>query len=664
MLLLALIAPLDARRSRNGEKEFFSSCFFHRFYDSRGVAMRRHGWQLPYHPLQVVAVSVFLALAFAFYVFFAPFVGRKVFQYVVMGLYTPLVLCVFFLYIWCAAANPADPGVFKSKKYLSLYGSNSHKRRKESQKSSSDARLQLEGTGEKQEREVAASSEKSMTQHKDKKSSCLSSIFSAVLLIFYPLFFVFSCCQSHEWSSEQQASEEGMFFCSLCEVQVLKYSKHCRVCDKCVDGFDHHCRWLNNCIGKRNYRRFFVLMSTALVLLILQSAIGVLVLVLCFVERKEFSMQIVSKLGSSFSVVPFVIVVASCTILAMVASLPIAQLLFFHILLIKKGISTYDYIIALREQEQDDVSGQQSPQMSRVSSYTGLSSASSFGPLRRGSWCTPPRLFLEDQFDVIPSEAASLHNPAIKRKEDEGRRKKGSGAVKISPWALARLNAEEVSKVAAEARKKSKVLVPIRKDDYFLEHRKDDCSRGHETDSSYGGTSSGRIDLGPDSKRKANRRARQPSDLSLKPVAKISTDAIDSTSSDMAPDALSSLAPLQLEARSAFHPSRAASSANVGASSPDSSLDSPDLHLYRVSAVSSGAEDLQLTSLPAPGSTPQQGIQLSRSTSDGYEASGGEDSDRIPSRIVHRSSNWASIILNSDQSASSSGILVPKNRLS
>ena len=36
-------------------------------------------------------MSVFLALAFAFYVFFAPVVGRKVFQYVVMGLYTPLV---------------------------------------------------------------------------------------------------------------------------------------------------------------------------------------------------------------------------------------------------------------------------------------------------------------------------------------------------------------------------------------------------------------------------------------------------------------------------------------------------------------------------------------------------------------------------------------------
>ncbi|KAK3127590.1 hypothetical protein QOZ80_7AG0575410 [Eleusine coracana subsp. coracana] len=615
--------------------------------------MRRHGWQLPYHPLQVVAVSVFLALAFAFYVFFAPFVGRKVFQYVVMGLYTPLVSWVFFLYIWCAAANPADPGVLKSKKYLSLYENDNHRHLKESRKGFSDAGLELEGTGEKQEHRVTAASEKSMTQHKGKNSSCCRATISAFLLVFYPLSFVFSCCQSHEWYSEQQDSEEGMFFCSLCEVQVLKYSKHCRVCDKCVDGFDHHCRWLNNCIGKRNYRRFFLLMSTSLLLLILQSAIGVLVLVLCFVERKEFSMQIVSKLGSSFSLVPFIIVVASCTILAMVASLPIAQLLFFHILLIKKGISTYDYIIALREQEQE-VSGQQSPQMSRVSSYTGLSSASSFGPLRRGSWCTPPRLFLEDQFDVIPSEAGS-HNSATKRKEDEVRRKKG-GAVKISPWALARLNAEEVSRVAAEARKKSKVLVPIRKDDY---------SRGHETDSSYGGMSSGRIDLGPDSKRRTNRRGRQHSDLSLKPVAKIYTDAANGTGNDMAPEALSSLAPLQLEARSAFHPSRAASSANVGGSSPDSSLDSPDLHLYRVSAVSSsGAEDLQLTALTAPGSTPHQGNELSRSTSDGYEASGGEDSDRIPSRIVHRSSNWASIILNSDQSATSSGILVPKNRLS
>lgn len=45
---------------------------------------------------QVVAVAVFLALGFAFYVFFAPFVGKRLFQYIAMGLYTPLVSFIFF----------------------------------------------------------------------------------------------------------------------------------------------------------------------------------------------------------------------------------------------------------------------------------------------------------------------------------------------------------------------------------------------------------------------------------------------------------------------------------------------------------------------------------------------------------------------------------------
>ncbi|PWZ04346.1 Protein TPR1 [Zea mays] len=41
--------------------------------------------------LQVVAIAVFSALGFAFYVFFVPFVGTKPFQIVAMAIYTPLV---------------------------------------------------------------------------------------------------------------------------------------------------------------------------------------------------------------------------------------------------------------------------------------------------------------------------------------------------------------------------------------------------------------------------------------------------------------------------------------------------------------------------------------------------------------------------------------------
>ncbi|NXE85208.1 ZDHC1 palmitoyltransferase, partial [Cochlearius cochlearius] len=41
--------------------------------------------------------------------------------------------------------------------------------------------------------------------------------------------------------------------CHVCDVDVSAKSKHCGTCNKCVCGFDHHCKWLNNCVGERNY---------------------------------------------------------------------------------------------------------------------------------------------------------------------------------------------------------------------------------------------------------------------------------------------------------------------------------------------------------------------------------------------------------------------------
>ncbi|KAH1031388.1 hypothetical protein J1N35_043562 [Gossypium stocksii] len=597
--------------------------------------MRKHGWQLPYHPLQVVAVAVFLALGFAFYVFFAPFVGKKMFQYIVMGIYTPLITCCFGLYIWCAAADPADPGVFKSKKYLKIPQNGKLSGPKDS-KFGGDSTTSLHddnGTsvGEKTlEKDAAATHETlkntNLGTNRNNASSKQSSCF---LWIFFPCAFICKCCSSNKESSEQQMSEDGMFYCSLCEVEVFKYSKHCRVCDKCVDRFDHHCRWLNNCIGQRNYRQFFALMVSALLLLILQWSTGILVLICCFIDRKQFSTDIATKLGSSFSLVPFVIVVALCTILAMVATLPIAQLLFFHVLLLKKGIGTYDYIIALREQEQEQqgLGGHQSPQMSPASSLTGLSSASSFSTFHRGAWCTPPRLFLEDQFDVVPPDTGSVSSYGKKMVGEEPIKKKNP-AVKISPWTLARLNAEDVSKAAAEARKKSKILLPV--------VRRETSSR-LEAESSFG--SSGRQMFSrADSRRRASKRVRLPADLPMDPLMTIS-----------AKDTSSSLAPLQLEARSAFQTSRAMSSyAGIVASSPESSLDSPDIHPLRVS--SSGAEESRRqTGLSSVKMAVPKGFPLSRSTSDGYEASGGEDSDRVPSRIIETSTNWSNVLFDSEQ---------------
>ncbi|XP_044488864.1 probable protein S-acyltransferase 22 isoform X2 [Mangifera indica] len=554
------------------------------------------------------------------------------------------IACVFGLYIWCAAADPADPGVFKSKKYLKIPESVKAARLKdsklggESTSSINDANAAAVGGKplEKDEMgaDVTSKDLNSEIEKINKSADCSSSLLYALT----PCAFICNCSGSSGESSEQQISEDGMYYCSLCEVEVFKYSKHCRVCDKCVDRFDHHCRWLNNCIGKRNYRQFFTLMVSALVLLILQWSTGILVLICCFLERKRFSVDISTKLGSSFSLAPFVIVVAVCTILAMIATLPLAQLFFFHILLIKKGISTYDYIIALREQEQEQqgVGGQQSPQMSIASSLTGLSSASSFSTFHRGAWCTPPRLFLEDQFDVVPPETASVSSLG-KKMVGEDPTKKKNPAVKISPWTLARLNAEEVSKAAAEARKKSKILQPV---------VRREASFGLETDNSFG-SSSRRMIPRPDNRRRASKRVRLPADLPMEPLSVVSSLSAKAVQNGFT-EASTNLAPLQLEARSAFQTSRAmSSSAGIVASSPESSLDSPDIHPFRVS--SSGAEESrQLTGLSAGIMSAQKGFPLSRSTSDGYEASGGEDSDRVPSRIIQRSTNWSNLLFSTE----------------
>ncbi|KAH1188999.1 putative protein S-acyltransferase 22 [Glycine max] len=619
--------------------------------------MRKHGWQLPYHPLQVVAAAVFLALGFAFYVFFAPFVGEKMYQYIVIGLYSPLfnegfyeavsvsdkIISVFGLYIWCAAADPGDPGVFKSKKYLKIPDSKKLAELKNSklgeESSSSMHEVNASIVGAKSvDKEALGTKGTSKDASNSVEKSTLSSCSSCVLLVSSPCAYICSCSSSTEKSSDKQTIEDGMFYCSLCEVEVFKYSKHCRVCDKCVDHFDHHCRWLNNCIGKKNYRQFFTLMVAAMLLFILQWLTGILVLICCFVKRKQFSVDISSKLGTSFSMVPFVIVVSICTILAMIATLPVVQLFFFHILLIKKGLSTYDYIIAMREQEQEQLGngGQQSPQMSTVSSFTGLSSASSFTTLHRGAWCTPPRLLLEDQFDVVPPETGSVSSLGKKTTREDPLKKKNPGTVKISPWTLARLNAEEISKAASEARKKSKVLQPVTRHGEAI---------SLELENSFGSSGRRMVPRIEGNKKRASKRVHHPADLSMESLTKVS-----SSNTDKALSGMSRLAPLPIEACSTFQTSQAmSSSAGIVPSSPESSLDSPDIHPFGVSS-SSAEKARQLAGPSAAGAATLKEIPLSSSTSDGYEASGGEDSDRVdPSRIVQRSTNWTNLLFRADQ---------------
>lgn len=230
----------------------------------------------------------------------------------------------------------------------------------------------------------------------------------------------------------------------------------------------------------------------------------------------------------------------------------------------------------------------------------------------------------------MPPETGSVSSLGRKTMREEPLKKKNSAAVKISPWMLARLNAEEVSRAAAEARKKSKIMQPV--------IRHNEASR-LEPDSSLGSSGRRMIPMIENDKRRASKRVYFPADSPMESQTKVSAS---NTAKGF--NGMSSLAPLQFDTRSAFRTSQAGSnSAGIVVSSPVSSLDSPDIHPVRVS--SSGAEEVrQLADLSAAaGVATLQGTPLSRSTSDGYEASGGEDSDRVPARIVQRSTNWANL---------------------
>lgn len=131
---------------------------------------------------------------------------------------------MFGLYIWCAAADPADRGVFKSKKYVNIPDEGKCSQQKNSKLSGESTHdpnaASLEEKSVDKDMTGADTNSKDLLQ--TEKDSPTSKKVSWLSLACFPCAYVCNCSSLKEESSEQHMSEDGMFYCSLCEVEVIE----------------------------------------------------------------------------------------------------------------------------------------------------------------------------------------------------------------------------------------------------------------------------------------------------------------------------------------------------------------------------------------------------------------------------------------------------------
>lgn len=154
------------------------------------------------------------------------------------------------------------------------------------------------------------------------------------------------------FNSELIVSAEFQYYCKLCGTHVLDRTKHCGICNRCVEVFDHHCNWLNNCIGKQNYRDFIVLLFLVCVFCLYHTAINLWVLATLHLDDYLKPVSDFYNSSDNTATVFGHTMVAVCLATQILFIALVTQLLLLHRWLNQKGLTTFEYILFLREKSE------------------------------------------------------------------------------------------------------------------------------------------------------------------------------------------------------------------------------------------------------------------------------------------------------------------------
>ncbi|KAF2090392.1 zf-DHHC-domain-containing protein [Saccharata proteae CBS 121410] len=137
------------------------------------------------------------------------------------------------------------------------------------------------------------------------------------------------------YSAKTNAMEVPTKYCKSCNIWRPPRAHHCRTCDNCVETQDHHCVWLNNCVGRRNYRYFFVFITTGTILgiFLFAASLGHLLAWQNHVPGRTFG-QAIDKWRVPFAMMLYGLIITWYP----------ASLFGYHVFLMARGETTREYL--------------------------------------------------------------------------------------------------------------------------------------------------------------------------------------------------------------------------------------------------------------------------------------------------------------------------------